>query len=238
MKRVTVVEMQSRLCEILAQPDADLTQVTYQGTPVVAVLALERYQALLTQITYPQEKPVVAVLALERYQTLQESTSDLPNSFIEVTREGLTSAQLLFHSYTKRLVPLLRSEELFVRIVEVTRRKKPVGALLAWNDWLRLSESSQAEELRQEDHRLHLTAARNHLLKIPEQFAREERAGIFAPITVFKQGESVPVMAIVSRQWLQYVTEALSELVDSNGAIRHDSVPTFQECPWRTDEKL
>jgi PHD/YefM family antitoxin component YafN of YafNO toxin-antitoxin module len=233
MKTVTVVEMQSRLCEILAQPYAELTQVTYQGTPVVAVLALERYQELLTQITYPQEKPIVTVLASECYQATQESLPDLMDRpfVIEVTREGLTDTQRLFHSYTRRLAPRLQGHEPDVKIIEVTRRKKPAGALLAWSDWLRFSEAPQTEELRQEDHRLHLTAARNHLLKIPEQFAREERVGIFAPITVFKQGESVPVMAIVSWRWLQYVTNALSELVDPNAAIRQDSVPTFQDRP-------
>jgi hypothetical protein len=220
MKTVTVVEMQSRLCEILARPDAELTQVTYQGTPVVAVLALERYQELLAQITYPQEKPIVAVLASECYQATQENLPDLTDRpcVIEVTREGLTDTQRLFHSYAIRLAPRLQGHESCVKIIEVTRRKKPAGALLAWNDWLCLSESSQAEARRQEDHRLHLTAARNHLLKIPEQFAREEQSGVFAPITVLKQGE--PVMAIVSWQWFQFVTKALHALVEPDGLVR------------------
>jgi PHD/YefM family antitoxin component YafN of YafNO toxin-antitoxin module len=184
MKTVTVVEMQSRLCETLAHQDADLTQVTYQGTPVVAVLALDHYEAF------------------------QEALSTQITIHHEITRESLTQGQLLFHSYGKRLAPRLQGDERLIKIIELTRRKKLVGALLAWNDWQQIADQIQFEEESQkEDRLLHLTAARNHLLKLPEQFAREQQQGIFAPITVIKQGE--PVMAIVPWGWFERVTSFL-----------------------------
>ena len=217
MKTMTVVEMQTRLCEILAQQETEVTQVTYQGKPVVAVLALARYQALLTQVTDPQGKPVVAVLALERYQAPQSNLSDQPA--IEVAREAITQAQRLFHSYSNWLAPRFQGQEHLIKIIEVTRRKKPVGALLAWNDWQRFSAPTQAEEPILNDFVLPITAARNHLLKLPEQFAREEQTGRIArPVTVIKQEE--PLLVIVSWQWFELVTHALHALVEPDEAIR------------------
>ena len=215
MKTVTVVEMQTRLCELLAQQETEVTQVTYQGKPVVAVLTLERYQALLTQVTY-QGKSVVAVLARERYQAPQANISDQPA--IEVAREAISQAQRLFHSYSNWLAPRLQGQKHLITIIEVTRRKKPVGALLGWNDWERFSAPTQAEEPILDDFVLPITAARNHLLKLPEQFAREEQTGHIArPVTVIKQEE--PLLVIVSWQWFQSVTSVLQTVTEPD-AVR------------------
>jgi hypothetical protein len=97
MKIVTVVEMQSRLSEMLAQPDTELTQVTYKGDPVVAVLDLEHYQT---------------------FQTVVQSDHSMMK--VEMTSESLTQGQHLFHSYHNRLAPRLEShEQHVVKVIEL-----------------------------------------------------------------------------------------------------------------------
>jgi antitoxin (DNA-binding transcriptional repressor) of toxin-antitoxin stability system len=185
MKIIPVVEMQTRLSELLSQFPNEIIQVTYQGTAVVAVL--------------PQE----------RYQTFREDVAPQQKKTFEITRASLTETQHLFHSYRNRLAPHLQGNDDRVNIIEVMRRKRLIGAILAWDDWLSLagSPAEESEASGQNDVTLTIVAARNHLLKLADQFANEEQHGVFTPITVTRQG--TPVMAIVPWGWFQRVTHFL-----------------------------
>jgi hypothetical protein len=101
------------------------------------------------------------------------------------------------------------------------RRKYLIGAILAWDDWRAVAGQSieESETSGRSDQTLTIVAARNHLLKLADQFADEEQRGIFAPVTVTRQG--APVMAIVSWGWFQRVTHVL----------RRQAVPSFHIEP-------
>ncbi len=191
MKIVPVVEMQTRLSELLSRSSNEIIQVTYQGTAVVAVLPQEPYQAF------------------REYNTVNQQ-DNVPVTF-EVTRASLTETQYLFHSYSNRLAPRLQRSESSVNVIEVMRRKQLVGAILGWDDWRSLARQPEQEREMPErsDQTLTIVAARNHLLKLVEQFANDEQRGIFAPITVTRQG--TPVMAIVPWGWFQRVTHFLRQ---------------------------
>jgi hypothetical protein len=188
MKIVPVVEMQTRLSELLSRSLDELIQVTYQGTAVVAVLPQGLYQAFREHVITQQENASVT---------------------FEITRVSLTETQHLFHSYRNRLAPHLQRNDGNVNIIEVMRRKNLIGAILAWDDWLSLAEQSEekSDAPGWRDASLTIVAARNRLLQLVDQFANEEQRGIFRPITVTRQG--IPVMAIVSWGWFQRITHVL-----------------------------
>lgn len=188
MKIIPVVEMQTRLSEVLSQFPNEIIQVTYQGTAVVAVLPQEPYRAFREHAATQQENASVT---------------------FEITRTSLTETQHLFHSYRNRLAPHLQGSEGCVNIIEVTRRKHLIGAILAWDNWLSLAglPEEESEMPERSDAILTIVAARNHLLKLADQFADEELRGILSPVTVTRQG--TPVMAIVSWGWFQRVTQFL-----------------------------
>jgi hypothetical protein len=220
MKIIPVVEMQTRLSEVLSQFPHEIIQVTYQGTAVVAVLPQELYQAFREHTAIQQDNASVT---------------------FEVTRASLTEAQHLFHSYRNRLAPHLQGSEGCVNIIEVMRRKHLIGAILAWDDWLSLArlpeEESEMPELS--DTTLTIVAARNHLLKLADQFADEELRGILSPVTVTRQG--TPVMAIVSWGWFQRVTQFLKMQVVPFMRMKPDGSLTIssneREMPERGEQE-
>jgi hypothetical protein len=206
MKIVPVVEMQTRLSELLSPPSNEVIQVTYQGTAVVAVLPLDVYHAFREQVVAHQ--------------------SDTPTPFT-ITKTSLTETQQLFHSYSNRLAPRLQRNQESLNIIEVMRRKQLVGAILAWDDWSSLAGQSEQESATpgRTDQTLTIVAARNHLLKLADQFADEERRGIFAPVTVTRQG--TPVMAIVPWGWFQRVTHFLRKQTLSFLRMESDGLLTI-----------
>jgi hypothetical protein len=78
MKIIPIVEMQTRLSEVLSQFPDEIIQVTYQGTAVIAVLPQKPYQAFC------------------EYTTEQQENS---SGTLKRTRISLTETQHLFHSY-------------------------------------------------------------------------------------------------------------------------------------------
>lgn len=188
MKIIPIVEMQTRLSEMLSPSTTEIIQVTHQGSPVAAVLPLRPYQAFREQIAAHQ--------------------IDAPVN-INASRTSLTETQHLFHSYRNRLALRLQGSDGMIHIIEIMRRKRLVGAVVAWEDWHALAGDSpqEHETPEQRDQTLTIVAARNRLLKLVEQFANEEQRGTLTPITVTRQGTAV--MAIVSWGWFQRVTDAL-----------------------------
>ncbi len=188
MKIVPVVEMQTRLSELLSRSPNEIIQVTYQGTAVIAVLPQGQYQAFCDDIATQQENAPVT---------------------FEITRMSLTETQHLFHSYRNRLAPHLQRNDGSVNVIEVMRRKNLIGAILAWDDWRSLAEQPEekSDTPARNDASLTIVAARNRLLQLADQFADEEQHGIFRPITITRQG--ISVMAIVPWGWFQRVTDVL-----------------------------
>jgi hypothetical protein len=215
MKIIPVVEMQTRLSEVLSQFPHEIIQVTYQGTAVVAVLPQELYQAFREHTAIQQDNTSVT---------------------FEITRASLTETQHLFHSYRNRLAPHLQGSEGCVNIIEVMRRKHLIGAILAWDDWLSLAglPEEESEMPERSDATLTIVAARNHLLKLADQFADEELRGILSPVTVTRQG--TPVMAIVSWGWFQRVTQFLKMQVVPFMRLKPDGSLTISSNEGESQE--
>lgn len=163
---------------------------------------LFRSQQGVVQVTYGRKStPVVALVPWQHY-IMWRKQAEAEHVTLVPDEKGMHDTEQLFLSYMHRLEPQLRGNGNTIRVVVVTVHKEPVGAVLAWQDWLRFGtasvESASVEEQEQRtlDSRTYtIVSASKHLSQFPAQFAEEQKHGISASIPVTWHGK--PVLAIL-----------------------------------------
>jgi hypothetical protein len=187
---VTATEMQVRFNEMLSARPPRVARVTHRSIPVVAVIPLGMYQVPCAgeNDREGEDAPIIDRVAMP-----------------------ITQVRGLFYSYSQRLAPLLDAGDNRVKVIEVMRRSKCVGIVMAWKYWDRyrveyaVPDSSLLSPVSPaESNTFTIAAARHRLYIFAEQFAREAKEGVHRPVVVINDEQ--PVFAIVPWAWYQMVT--------------------------------
>lgn len=170
---ISMIEVQPQLTRLFQdRREITLVRLGRSHTPVVVLAPWTQYVAWRVALIAPPVKESVILEEAER---------------------DISGVSRLFLSFTRRVAPLLASESHTVRVVVVKVRGLEVGAVIAWQDWQRVTLPAERIEQTEEqsDRVFTVVTASRHLAK----FAREQEQGLFRPVTVTRNGK--PLLVIV-----------------------------------------